>query len=167
MDVIGAIRARRSIRKYEHRSIPSEVMEQLLDAARLAPSASNLQSWNIVVVTDPDLRERLVPCCGGQRFVGDCAAFLVGVVEQGSEMSVVDVSIALDHLSLRAVEMGLGTCWIGDFEPEKVKEKLGIPAERAVPICMTLGYPVSVPPARKRKQLSELFNVDRWSDLWG
>ena len=166
MDVVVAIAARRSIRKYEDRAIPDDVMEQLLEAARISPSANNAQRWNLVVVTDRSLLERLVPACGGQQFVAQCSAFLVGVTDPSSDMSVVDVSIALDHLSLRAVEMGLGTCWIGDFEPDKVKELLDVPEGRGVPICMTLGYPETVPGARKRKKPSELFSSDAWNAAW-
>lgn len=166
MNVSAAIEARRSIRKYEDREIPRDVMERLLDAARISPSANNAQRWNIVVVTDRSLREKLVPVCGGQRFVAQCSAFLVGVTDPGSDMSVVDVSIAFDHLSLMAVELGLGTCWIGDFEPAGVKDLLGIPDGREVPICMTLGYPETLPGARGRKQPSELFSYDAWDTAW-
>lgn len=166
MDVVAAIAARRSIRRYEDREIPADVMDELLEAARLSPSANNAQRWNIIVVTDRSVRERLVPVCGSQRFVAECSAFLVGVADESSGMSVVDVSIALDHMSLRAVELGLGTCWIGDFEPDKVRAILGIPGGRSVPICMTLGYPETVPDPRRRKQPSELFSVDAWSSSW-
>lgn len=166
MDVIEAMKARRSIRKYEPRKIPSEVMTLLLDSARLAPSASNMQSWDIVVVTDKGLLEKLVTVAGGQRFVGECSAFLVGVVEGDASFAAVDVTIALDHLSLRAVELGLGTCWIGDFEPGPLKEALDIPPERGVPICMTLGYPAHSPSASERKDLPELFRSDNWVTKW-
>lgn len=166
MDVKHAIAARKSIRKYMNKEIPSDVFEELLDAMRLAPSANNLQRWSIVVVTDDDLKKRLVPASGNQKFVGECSAYLVGVTEPDAFYSTVDMTIALDHLTLRAVELGLGTCWIGDFEPEKVKEILEIPRQREVPICMTLGYPNQSPGARKRKQLSEIFHLDRWNNPW-
>lgn len=164
MDVDAAIRARRSIRKYKAKPIPEEILEELLDAARLSPSSMNGQRWNIIVVTDEETREKLVPVSGNQKFVGNCSAYLVGVTEPGAYYSTVDMTIALDHLSLRAVELGLGTCWIGDFEPDKVKDILGIPKERDVPICMTLGYPAVVPEARKRKALPELFHHNRWGN---
>lgn len=166
MEVREAIRGRKSIRKYENRSIPGDVLEALLDSMRLAPSANNKQSWTIIVVTDASLKKRLVPVSGDQKFVGECSAYLVGVAEPGVYYSTVDMTIALDHLTLRAVEMGLGTCWIGDFEPEKIKEILGIPKEREVPICMTLGYPAQSPGSRKRKNLAELFRKDGWSNPW-
>ena len=166
MDVIEAIESRRSIRTYERRAIPADVMAQVLDAARLAPSANNRQGWNIVVVTDSETLEKLVPVSGGQRFVGECSAYLVGVAESGGTMSTVDLSIALDHVSLRAVELGLGTCWIGDFDSKGTAQVLGIPDSHEIPICMTLGYPRGSPPPRKRKSPSELFMANGWGSLW-
>lgn len=148
MDVKKAIESRRSIRKYEKKEIPKQVLEDLLDTARMAPSSGNRQGWEIIVVTDGEMRKRLAPVSGGQDFVGECSAYLVGVSEPNLDFSPVDVAIALDHLSLRAVELGLGTCWIGDFEPLRVKEILGIPADHDVPVCMTLGYPSIIPEAR-------------------
>jgi len=166
MDVREAIQGRRSIRRYRSREIPKDVLEELLEAARIAPSSMNRQRWNIVVVTDVETKRKLVPVCGNQKFVGACSAFLVGVAEPGAYYSTVDMTIALDHLSLRAVELDLGTCWIGDFEPEKVKKILSIPKEREVPICMTVGYPASVPAARERKRLTEMFRTDSWRYAW-
>ncbi len=166
MDVLSTIKARRSIRKYEKKPIPKDVMDSLLDSARSAPSANNLQRFHIVVVTEARVKERLVQVCGGQDFIADCSAFLVGVSEPGAFYSCVDMTIALDHLSLRAVEMGLGTCWIGDFEPDKVKQVLDIPGEREIPICMTLGYPAHSPSARRRKALADIFHRDGWGKGW-
>lgn len=166
MDVKQAINSRKSIRKYVNKSIPKDVMEELLESMRLAPSANNAQRWSMIVVTDDDLRKELVSVSGNQKFVGECSAYFVGVAEPGAYYSTVDMTIALDHLTLRAVELGLGTCWIGDFEPDKVKEILGIPKEREVPICLTLGYPNQDPPARKRKKLTDLFHLDRWNSPW-
>lgn len=166
MDVKQAIESRRSIRKYEKRKIPKDVMDDLLAAARAAPSSSNKQAWKILVVTDDEMRRRLVPVSGGQSFVGDCSAYLVGISEPNVGYSPIDITIALDHLSLRAVELGLGTCWIGDFDPMRVKEILGVPIDHDVPVCMTLGYPSTVPAARRRKDVSALFREDTWERHW-
>lgn len=166
MEVRDAIHARRSIRKYADKPIPADVLEELLDSMRLAPSSNNRQAWSMVVVTDPGIKAKLVPASGNQQFVGECGAYLVGVTEPGGYYTAIDMTIALDHLSLRAVELGLGTCWVGDFEQEKVKEILEIPKDREVPICMTLGYPAQSPMARKRKPLEVLFHRDRWGNPW-
>lgn len=161
MDVKDAIQTRRSIRRYERKTIPPGNLKDLLNAARLAPSANNAQLWTIVVVTDDETRHKLVPVSGNQRFVGECSAYLVGVTERDS-YAAIDLAIAFDHLSLRAVELGMGTCWIGDFDPEGVKKILDIPPELDVSICMTLGYPAILPNARRRKDFSELFRQDKW-----
>ena len=166
MDVKDAIQARRSIRAYEKKKIPDDTMADLLDSMRLAPSANNQQRWTIIVVTDDELKKKLVSVSGNQRFVGECSAYLVGVTEPGAYYSTVDMTIALDHLTLRAVELGLGTCWIGDFEPDKIKGVLGVPNDRDVAICMTLGYPAQSHGTRKRKSLSSLFHANRWGKPW-
>jgi len=166
MEVKDAIKERRSIRKYAKKEIPKEILEQLLDAARLAPSSGNRQTWKIIVVTDEEMRDRLVPVSGNQKFVGECAAYLVGVTEPNRDFSALDITIALDHLSLRALDFGLGTCWIGDFEPQRVKEILGVPEDHDIAVCMTLGYPTVNPAARRRKNLSELFRKDTWKTGW-
>jgi len=166
MDVKTAIQTRKSIRKYENRPIPKGVLEDLLESARIAPSADNAQGWYMIAITDRATLRRLVAVSGNQRFVGECSLYLVGVTEPGVYYSAIDMTIALDHVSLRAVELGLGTCWIGDFESGKVKELLGIPAERDVPICMSVGYPAETPGARKRKPLSQLFHKEKWGTPW-
>ncbi len=166
MDVKSAIEARRSIRKYAKKGIPENVLEDLLEAARLSPSSSNRQAWKIIVVTDEEMLSRLVPVSGNQKFVGECSAYLVGVAEPSVGYSPIDVTIALDHVSLRAVELGLGTCWIGDFDPIRMKEILGVPVDHDIPICMTLGYPSAVPEARRRKASSVLFRKDIWKQVW-
>ena len=162
MDVKAAIQARRSIRKYEDKPLPKELLDDLLESARLAPSANNAQKWSIIVVTDKELLQQLVPASGNQRFVGECSVYLVGVAEPGFFYSAIDMTIALDHLTLYAVEKGLGTCWVGDFDGNKVKEILNFHKERKVPICLTLGYPAQAPAARKRKKLSDLFQKEKW-----
>jgi len=166
MDVKTAIQTRKSIRKYENRPIPKEVLEDLLESARIAPSADNAQGWYMIAVTDKITLRKLVPVSGHQKFVGECSLYLVGVTEPGVYYSAIDMTIALDHVSLRAVELGLGTCWIGDFESGKVKELLGIPADRDVPVCMSVGYPAETPGARKRKPLSQLFHKEKWGTPW-
>jgi nitroreductase len=163
MDVDAAIRTRKSVRKYRHRPIPPDVLAELLEAMRLAPSSNNRQAWTFVVVQDQGLKTRLAKASGNQRFVAECSAYLVGVSKPGVYYSTVDMAIALDHLSLRAVELGLGTCWIGDFDPKEIGGILGVPPGREVTICMTVGYPAE-PRTRKRKPSSELFHSERWGN---
>ncbi len=163
MNVNDAIKSRRSIRRYEHRKFPPEVLAELLEAARIAPSSENLQAWDMVVVQDEPLKKELAKASGNQDFVGECSAYIVGVAKRGVYYELVDLSIALDHLSLRAVELGLGTCWIGDFDPDTISKILDIPKDREVMICMTVGYPAEHPRAHSRKRSPELFHDNTWS----
>lgn len=162
MDVSTAIRTRRSIRRYKRMDMPENVLRDVLEAARLAPSAANRQAWELIVVKDPKLRADLVPLCKNQKFVEECSVFLVAVEDPSLKWSRVDATIMLDHVTLEAHEKGLGTCWIGAFDKAKVGELLNVPPNKEVMACMTLGYPDEDPDPRPRKPAEELFYLDRY-----
>ena len=170
MDVFEAIRKRSSVRRFLDKPIEKDVLDAVLDAARLAPSASNRQEWRFIVVEDSMLRKRLGKAANGQVFVGEAPAVVVAcAVTSGHAMSCgqqsypIDVAIALDHVSLAAVECGLGTCWIGAFDAEKVKEVLGIPEGIKLVALMPIGYPAPEPAKRKnRLPFDMIVKHDRW-----
>jgi nitroreductase len=162
MDVDEAIRTRRSIRSWEKRSIPRETLEELLEAARLAPASKNLQLWEIIAVTDREILRELVPVCNGQRHVGEAGAFLFIVSDPSAKWTHVDPAIAMDHLTLRAREMGLGTCWIGAFNEIAMRSALGIPDNKVAVIGLTVGYPADEPRPRGRSSLQDLVHWERY-----
>jgi len=170
MHVMEAIRERRSVRAYQDRPVPHEVLLRVLEAARLAPSAANRQLRKFVVVREPAARAALAEAANRQRFVAEAPVVIAGVgLAPERKMSCdipsdpVDVAIALDHLSLAAVEEGLGTCWIGAFDQAQVKRLLGIPDTADVIELMTLGYPADQPRPKNRKPLEELVAWERFS----
>ena len=162
MDVISAIHRRRSIRKYKNKEIPKELLMEILEAARQAPSGANKQPWRLVVVTDPETKKALVSICKEQKFVAECSAFIVGIDDPAQKWSRVDLAIALEHMVLAAVEKGLGTCWIGAFDPEKKSAHLGVPKGLVVTACLALGYPDEAPEARGRKNLNDLVHWEKY-----
>ena len=169
MNVIEVIRNRRSIRAYTDQPVEPEKIERLLEAARLAPSASNRQEWRFVVVTDPDTRKKLVQAANNQQFVGRAPVVIAACAETdghvmrcGQPSYPIDVAIAIDHLTLQAVAEGLGTCWIGAFYEEPVKKLLGIPAEIRVVELLTVGYPASEPRPRSRLPRERIVHWERW-----
>lgn len=164
MGAIDIIRARRSIRKYKKKAIPADLLHEVLDAARLAPSGANRQFWKLIVVQDERMKKGLVPLCKDQKFIEDCSAFIAAVDDPTQKWYRVDVAIALDHLSLAAVEKGLGTCWIGAFDPERVGEYLGVPKGQVVTVCMTLGYSAESPDPRSRKLMDDLVFWERYGE---
>ena len=170
MDVMEAIVKRRSIRSFLPKPIEPEKLEQVLEAGRQAPSASNQQPWRIVVVTDPVIRQRLAHAARDQKFVGEAPVVLVGcaiktdrVMTCGQHCYPIDLAICMTTMSLAAVSLGLGTCWIGAFFEDKIKEILGIPADVRVVELMPLGYPAEQPAARPRKPMEEFAVMDKWA----
>lgn len=170
MNVSDAVKTRKSVRKYVDRPVEESKLNAVLGAGRLAPSASNRQEWRFVVVRESGTRKRLAEAAGGQTFVAEapvviaaCAKTDGRVMTCGQLSYPIDVAIALDHMTLAAVELGLGTCWIGLFEEKKVKEILGIPEEIRVVQLMPLGYPVDPTPTEKsRLPIDVIVKYDHW-----
>lgn len=176
MDVLEAIKTRRSVRSYDPRPIPAEVLERMRLALRYAPSACNFQPWRFILVTDPELRRRVAQAANDQLWMAEAPIIVVGcgLPEQAykhmggyGNSAEVDVAIALDHLSLAAVAEGLGTCWIGAFQEKRVERLLGVPAQAKVVAMTPLGYPATpdmncpLDDAR-RKPVAEVFSTDRY-----
>ncbi len=170
MNVVDAIRMRKSVRSYSGKPVEDEKVSSILEAARLAPSASNRQEWRFVIVRDADARKRLAEAAKGQTFVGEAPVLVVACAETdghvmrcGQLCYPIDVAIALDHMTLIAVESGLGTCWIGAFDERKVKEILGIPEKIRVVALMPLGYPNDPSPVeKKRLPLKSVVKLEHW-----
>ena len=147
MDVFEAIKKRRSVREYLDKPVEEQKLKEILEAARLAPSASNKQEWRFVVVTDKELRTQLVKAAKGQVFIGQAPVVIACSAETDNHLMTcgqlcypIDVAIAIDHMTLRAVELGLGTCWIGAFWEDEVKRILDIPKDIKVVELLCLGY---------------------------
>lgn len=170
MNVLDVIKTRKSVRKYLDKPIEDEKLMTVFEAGRFAPSASNRQEWRFVIVRDHGTRRRLAEAANGQAFVGEAPVMIVACAEtDGHIMSCgqlcypIDVAIALDHMTLAAVELGLGTCWIGAFNEKKVKEILDIPEQIRVVALMPIGYPAD-PSAvqKKRLPLNTIVKYERW-----
>lgn len=163
MTVAEAIACRRSIRSYLPREVEAEKLAAVLDAGRLAPSARNRQEWRFIAVTDSALQERLAQAAYGQQFVAQAPVVLV-ICDTGGEYTMtcgqpggtVDCSIALSFMMLQAAELGLGTCWLGKYDEQTVREILGIPSAVRVVAMTPLGYPAETPAPRPRKQAAEI-----------
>jgi len=170
LDVYEAIRKRKSVRRYKDKDVEQEKLMKILEAARLAPSAANKQEWRFVVVRDKEKRQKLSEAARGQKFVAEAPVVIACCAETDNhEMTCgqlcypIDVSIAIDHMTLIAVEEELGTCWIGAFYEDKVKNILNIPANIRVVELLTLGYPIDG--SIKEKSRLSLEKIVKW-DSW-
>jgi len=138
MSLLEAIFKRRSIRKYKRQPIPDDVLKNILEAGRLAPSANNLQPWHFIVVTDQKLKEGLISGMWN-RFIKDAPVVIVGCGDKRSKWFTVDVAIALENMVIAAAAQGVGSCWIGDVDEGKVRRLLNIRDHLKVVAMIALG----------------------------
>jgi nitroreductase len=150
MNVFDAIKNRRSVRSYSKKAIPDDVMAKMRQALRWAPSACNFQPWRFILVSDAKLKQGIVEAAHNWSWLADAPVIIIacGFPDEafkkmggyGNSIDI-DLAIAIDHLTLAAVEEGLGTCWIGAFDEAAVKPLLNIPDEVKVVAMIPLGYP--------------------------
>ena len=170
MDFQELIAKRYSVRAYQPEPVEEEKLQQVLAAARWAPTAHNNQSFQFIVLRTAGREEELKRIysrdwlCRAPLVIVACAVAAAAWLRMdGKNYSEVDTTIAMDHLILAAADLGLGTCWIAAFDPQALREILRLPAG-IEPIALTpLGYPAAAQPsAKKRKPLSELVRYDHW-----
>jgi nitroreductase len=174
LDVFGVIQKRKSVRSYKPTPVPTETLLKVLEAARLAPSAGSIQPWRFIIVKDADKRRQIARGCKYGHFLDQSPVVIVGCGDQKAspQWYVGDTCIALEHLVLAATAEGLGTCWIGVFDEEELRELLKIPRRLRVVALLALGYPghkidLSAKFAhliRPRKQLEKIAYLEEYGN---
>ncbi len=169
LPVLDVIKARGSTRRYKDKPIPAQTLLDILEGARLAQSADNRQPWQFILVTDPALKNRLAQVAGNQAFVGEAAAVIVCLASPEESASVgpfegflIDLAIAIENMALTSWDLGIGSCWVGDYDEEKVKELLDVPGNLRVVSLLTLGYPNQEPGRKYRKSLEEVVHYEKY-----
>ncbi|MDA8222032.1 nitroreductase family protein [Desulfosporosinus sp.] len=197
MELLDAMKARRSIRKFKSEPIPESLIIQLIESARLAPSGSNIQPVRFVVIKSDEARRQLsqatplpfvsqapvvIACCVSTESFGVLGTRMRELMEAGAFTDTpletmdtesyakrnpmdqataeaylrLNAAIAIDHITLRAVDLGLGTCWVMMFDQEKVKQILGLGENYNVVALLPVGYPDQNPNSRPRIELGEI-----------
>ena len=180
MGLMELIRARRSVRRYAERPVERAVIEECLEAARLAPSAENAQPWRFVVVDDAEAKARLAAAAFSgvyrpTRFAAkapvliavlakpDIVANRLGTAIQGTKYYLIDCGIACQQFVLRATELGLGVCYIGWYSKRGVRKALQVPRSHDIVVLLSVGYPAGGSGKPKpRKQLYDLVSYNRF-----
>lgn len=167
MEFLELVRKRRSIRSFLPDPVPKEMLDQVLEAARLAPTWANGQCCTFLVVTDPKVKHELAQA--GNEWIEHAPVVIVACadpslsgVKEDQPYYLLDVGIVMEHLVLAATELGLGTCWVGWFDEERARAALGVPDSLRVVASTPLGFPNESPAPRPRKSLPELVRVNRW-----
>jgi len=178
---LNLVQHRQSVRKYDNRPVEPEKVQRCLEAARLAPSASNSQPWKFVVVDDLELQRKVAketygPLSTFNTFVSQAPVIIAIVIEKTGtfnqigaylkdrEFPLIDIGIAAEHFCLQAAEEGLGTCMLGWFNEDPIKELLKIPKHKRIGLLITLGYFPTEYPIRekKRKGFEEVVSFNRY-----
>jgi len=148
---------RQSVRKYVPTGVEKEKIDQIIEACRIAPSASNSQPWKIIIVNEPELKNQVAEATYSKavsfnKFTPDAGAIAVFVIEKprlitqvggflkNREFPLIDIGIVSEHFCLKATELGLGTCMMGWFDEKKIKSLLNIPRKKRIGLVISLGY---------------------------
>lgn len=169
MNMLELMEKRFSVRKYKSDEIEDEKLDMVLESARLAPTAVNKQPFQLIVIKTRGREEELRRVYPAEWFleapVVICACALPDegwTRRDGKNYTEVDTTIVMDHIILTATSLGLGTCWIGAFDPVAAREVLNIP-EKVTPLVLTpLGYPDIEPGPKRRKKLEKLVRYENW-----
>ncbi len=173
MDIFDAIKNRRSVRKFKPDSIPDEVIQRILEAAQLAPSAGNLQARAFIIIKDSKVKRKLCKSALNQTFIEEAPVNIVVCADEAQSSakygsrgkvlySIIDATAAAENLLLAVHALGLGSCWIGAFEEENVKKILNLP-EGIKPIgIFPIGYPAEKPLPRDRLPLEAVVHKEKY-----
>jgi len=167
LDVFEAIKGRRSIRAFTSEPVSDEEVMRLIDAARRAPSAGNIQPWEFVVVRDAKIKRGLSVAALDQTFIEEAPVVIVVCADQmqsglgyGSRgvhlYCLQDTAAAIQNMLLAAHALGLATCWVGAFQEEEAREVLNIPSGVRPVAIVPVGHPAEKPMARSRRHLNEI-----------
>jgi nitroreductase len=168
MDLYQAIKTRYSCRSYQSKPIEADKLERILESARIAPSAKNLQDWRFIIVTDEKKRKALAAAANEQMFIATAPIILVGcsnnddTMRCGEKIAPIDLAIAMEHIALAATAEGLATCWIGSFYPEKVRPILDIPEDIRIVELMPIGYPADAEKHGSREPMEKIICCEKW-----
>jgi len=179
MDVLEAIRGRRSIRAFKSKDVPPEIVEKLIEAARWAPSAGNIQPWELVIVRKPEIKRGLVEAALDQMFIEEAPVVIVvcanenqssyGYGMRGKTLYCLqDTAAAIQDILLAAHSLGLGTCWVGAFKEEEAREVLKIPQGIRPVAIIPVGYPAESPSPPSRRSLSQIVHYEtfKWKRFY-
>lgn len=165
MDAIEALKTRRSVRKYLEKPVPKEIIEDILDTARLAPSANNIQPWEFVVVTNAELRQKIAQITDYGKFIAHAPVCII-VFCKDTKYYLEDGSAATENILVAARAYGLGTCWVaGDKKRyvDQIRELVGVPADYKLVSLVSLGYPAETPSPPAKRKLTEMVHWEKFS----
>ncbi len=174
MDVFEALTKRKSVRSYLQTPVPDDVLAKVMEAARLAPSAGNVQPWHFIIVKDEEKRVRIAKGCRYGKFLDESPVVIIACGDKRASPGwyAVETAIALEHIVIASTALGLGTCWIGMFNEEEIRNMFNLPENFEIIALMALGYPRKkvdlwakiLHAIRQRKKLEEILSLETYGE---
>ncbi|MEM3579463.1 MAG: nitroreductase family protein [Candidatus Bathyarchaeia archaeon] len=173
MEVFEVIKGRRSIRAFRETDVSQETIEKLIEAARWAPSAGNIQPWEFIVIRNPETKRRLAEAALGQFFIEEAPVVIVvcadeersarGYGARGRTLYCIqDTAAAIQNIHLAAYALGLGTCWVGAFREDEARKILNVPEGVRPVAIIPVGYPAESPQPRGRRSLKQIIHYEKF-----
>ncbi|MEM3627853.1 MAG: nitroreductase family protein [Candidatus Bathyarchaeia archaeon] len=173
VEVLEAIKGRRSIRAFKSQDIAEETVNKLIEAACWAPSAGNIQPWEFIIVRNSEIKQKLVEAALGQEFIAEAPVVIVvcaneersarGYGLRGKTLYCIqDTAAAIQNIHLTAYSLGLGTCWIGAFREEEARKALKIPNGVRPVAIIPVGYPDEFPQPPRRRPMQQAVHYETW-----
>jgi len=171
MNVFEAIKERRSIRSFKEQDVKEEDIEMLIEAARWAPSAGNIQPWEFIIVRKHELKKELAEAAFGQAFVEEAPIVIVVCADENRSFQgysvrgktlycIQDTAAAIQNIHLTAHSLGLGTCWIGAFSEGETARILKVPNGVRPVAIVPIGYPAESPAPRNRRPINQIIHYE-------
>jgi nitroreductase len=171
MDVFEAIKKRRSIRAFKGGDVSPETVEKLVEAARWAPSAGNIQPWEFIIVRKPEIKKRLAEAALSQAFIEEAPVVIVVCADENRSAigygvrgktlyCIQDTAAAIQNIHLTALSLGLSTCWVGAFKEEEARQILNVPRGVRPVAIIPVGYADESPSPRKRRPINEIVHYE-------
>ena len=173
MEVLEAIKGRRSIRSFTSQPVSENEVETLIDAARHAPSAGDIQPWEFIIIRKPEIKRKLVLAALNQTFIEEAPVVIVVCANESASGSgygsrgktlycIQDTATAAQNILLTAYSTGLGTCWVGAFKEEEVKKALGIPNGIRPVAIIPVGRVTANPPKHLGRPIDEIVHHEKF-----
>lgn len=173
MDVIEAMKKRRSIRSFKKKKIPAKILAKILEVATYAPSSGNLQNWEFILIRDENAKKRIAEIAFGQSFIEEADVIIVACSnqnkmfrygERGEKLyAIQNVAAAIQNILLAAHFFGIGSCWIGAFDSKELKKFLELPENIMPHAIIPLGYPNEKPNIPKRIDWKEITFYEKYN----
>lgn len=171
MDLSDAVAKRRSIRTYKKQDLPQGIVEKLLEAARQAPSAGNVQPWEFVVASTQKTKMDISQAAFGQKYLREASVVIVVCADEKRAVEsygdrgktlycLQDTAAAIQNILLTACSLGLGSCWIGIFKEDEIRKVINAPKDMRPVALIPVGYPNESPDARPRRPLGEVMHKE-------